>query len=164
MLKQEINLKKLANFIVQAKKNTYASTNIKEIKSERSGFKELEYRKNNFYYRDSYSGFFNAPGQEIVRIDNHPVWAMAYSGGMIEKLHENTEFALQTFNFLKKCLLKISIDKPYRGPDIFKEKEWKYTNKLTGNIKNFSGLEKIYYNDKLVFRQNYIGGLIINKE
>ena len=157
-----INLKALAKFLIEAKtKGGYGFG--KEIKPWRKGFKELEYRKGNFYYRDSYSGHFFAPGQEVVYYKNKPVWAMAYSGGMNFKYHGNAKFALEVFGFLRKALAKMPLSKPFRGPAKLKIGDFVYTSKLAGNIKDFSGIEKINYKGKEVFKQYYIGGLIVHK-
>ncbi|UCG95505.1 MAG: hypothetical protein JSV92_00430 [archaeon] len=157
-----MNLKELAKFLVEAKKKTYAAEG-KEIEPERKGFKELEYKKGKWYYRDSYTGFFLAPGQELVRYDGKPVWSMSYSGGMKEEFHDDIEFAKETFAFLKKALAGVEESRPFRGPERLEEGEFLYVDESEGDIKQFKGTEKIFYNDKEVFSQNYIGGLIKGK-
>ena len=159
----DINLKELAEFLVEAKTKTYANVNAKEIKAQRPGFKELEYKKGKWEYRDSYCGFFFAPGQEIVRFNKKPVWAMAYSGGMNKKYHGDILFAKETFGFLKLALAKVSSKTPYRGPKSYISGNYKYTNTIKGNITDFSGTEKIFFKGKEIFKQEYIGGVIINK-
>jgi len=99
----KINLDELTKFLVEAKTRTYANVNAKETKPERPSFKELEYKKGKYEYRDSYCGFFFAPGQEIVRYNKEPIWAMAYSGGMIKEHHGDVAFAKEVFGFLKKA-------------------------------------------------------------
>lgn len=158
-----LNLKELAEFLIEAKKETYANINAKEIKPQRPDFKELEYKKKFWEYRDSYCGFYFAPGQEIVRFNTVPVWAMAYSGGMYKKYHGDLNFAKDTFNFLKIVLSKVNINQPYRGPKTYKKGKYEYVNVVKGDITDFSGTEKIYFNGKIVFKQKYVGGLIINK-
>jgi len=156
-----LNLEELAKFLVKAKVQTYAGDG-KEIKPQRPGFKELEYKEGDWDYRDSYSGFFMAPGQEIVRFRNKPVWAMAYSGGMI-KDYKKLLLAKRTFSFLKEALALVPLNAPFRGPKKLTKKNWKYINSIKGDLTDFKGNEKIYHNNKLIFEQNYIGGLIINK-
>ncbi len=156
----EINLNQLARFLVMAKKRTYAG-NGKEIRPQRPGFKELEFKQGNWHYRDSYTGFFFAPGQEVVRFKGNPVWAMAYNGGMRIKYHGDARFATEVFDFLKKTLSRVSAAKPFRGPEKLKSSDFLYINKVKGGIKEFRGQEKIFYKNKEVFRQDYIGGLII---
>jgi len=158
----EINLEELVEFLVKAKVNTYAGDG-KEIESQRPGFKELEFKEGNWEYRDSYSGFYFAPGQEVVRFKGNPVWTMAYSGGMNEKYHGNLDFAKQTFRFLKEALKRVEKSRPFRGPEYFKQGDYEYIDKSEGDINNFKGTEKILYKGEEVFRQEYIGGLIVSK-
>ncbi|MFA5746207.1 MAG: DUF5680 domain-containing protein [archaeon] len=162
-MNSKINLKELVEFLVEAKINTYANSHAKEIKAERPSFRELEYKKGKWEYRDSYCGFFFAPGQEIVRYNKEPIWAMAYSGGMNKKYHGDISFAKETFGFLKKALAKVNTKMPYRGPKNYSAGDYKYINTIKGNITDFSGIEKILYKGKVVFKQEYIGGLIIAK-
>ena len=56
----KIDLEQLAKFLVKAKVQTYASDG-KEIEPQRPGFKELEFKEEDWEYRDSYAGFFFAP-------------------------------------------------------------------------------------------------------
>ncbi len=162
----KINLKKLAEFLVKAKTQTYASMNSQEIKSERPGHNELEFEEDSLYYRDSYVGFFQAPGMEEVRLgkDGETIWTMAYSGGMLSEFQNDIEFAKQVFTFLKKVLGLVTEDIPFRGPKELEEGNWRYMNKIEGEIKRFKGHEKIFFKGKEVFNQDYIGGIVIEKE
>lgn len=158
----EIDLLELKKFLVEAKKRTYAGGG-KEITPQRPDFIELEFRQGHWYYRDSYYGLFQAPGQEVVRFNGKPVWAMAYSGGMLPKYHGDEKFALKTFGFLKKVMLRVTENEPFRGPRRYSENDYEYVNELKGDVTNFVGTEKIFYKGKEVFRQHYHGGLIIQK-
>jgi len=158
-----VDLKGLAKFLVKAKKQTYAGEG-KEITPERPGFKELEYSEDNYNYRDSYTGFFSAPGQEVVRFNGIPIWSMSYSGGMKSEYHKDTSFAEKIFGFLKKVLLRVTEDIPFRGPKNFKEGDFEYVNKVEGDVSNFRGHEVIFFKGREVFIQDYIGGLIVNKK
>lgn len=157
-----MNLSDLARFLVKAKKKAYAGGG-EETSSQRPGFKELEYKEGDWYYRDSYSGFYQAPGQEVGYFQDQPVWAMAYSGGMREKFHEDESLAKKTFGFLKKCLLQVEEEEPFRGPRKYSEGDFSYEMELEGDINDFSGKEKIFYKGKEVFHQYFIGGMIIQK-
>jgi hypothetical protein len=157
-----MKLSKLAVFLVKAKKKTYAGEG-KEIRPQRPGFKELEYKEGDFYYRDSYSGFYQAPGQEVVCFRGEPVWAMAYSGGMRKEFHGNETLAEETFGFLKKCLLQVPKSEPFRGPREYSEGNFSYQMELEGDINDFSGEERILHKGKEVFHQSFIGGMIIQK-
>jgi len=159
----KISLNELANFIIEAKKNTYAIGN-KNVVSERKNFDELEYNKGKWNYRDSYYGFFRAPGQEFVRFEDEPIWAMAYNGGMREEFLDDIDFAKKTYSFLKKALALVDKKRPFRGPTNFKEGDFVYEDSSIGDLKEFKGTEIIFYKGKEVFRQDYIGGIVINKK
>ncbi|MBR9703958.1 hypothetical protein GOV12_00975 [Candidatus Pacearchaeota archaeon] len=161
----KIDLKKLAKFLVKAKKKTYASVNRMKIDSERPLHEELEFLDENLYYRDSYVGFFQAPGMEEVRIgkDGKTIWTMAYSGGMLPLYQKDTDFSLQTFKFLKKAMSLVDEEAPYRGIGELKEDDWKYICKVKGDIKRFIGHEKIFFKGKVVFSQDFIGGLVLGR-
>lgn len=162
---KDISLEKLVKFIVKAKKNTYASINKMKIEAERPLHKELEFEEADLYYRDSYTGFFQAPGMEEVRLGKNgkTIWTMAYSGGMLKDYQDDEGFALSTFRFLKKALGLVDKNMPFRGPGELKESDWRYTNELKGDVKRFIGHEKIFFDGKEVFSQDYIGGIVIEK-
>lgn len=157
-----MNLSKLTKFLIKAKKKAYAGGG-KEISSQRPGFKELEYKEGDYYYRDSYSGFYQAPGQEVVYFQDKPIWAMAYSGGMKKKFHGDETLAKKTFGFLKKCLLKVPENEPFRGPREFSEGDFSYQMEVEGDVNDFSGEERIFYQREEVFHQYFIGGMIVQK-
>ena len=160
-----VDLDKLSRFLVKAKKGTYASLNGMKIEPERPLHNELEFSEGDLYYRDSYVGFFQAPGMEEVRFgkDGETIWTMTYSGGMLAEYQENVDFAKEAFGFLKKVLTLIDEKMPYRGPERLEEGDWEYVNEVEGDIKRFIGHEKILFKGKEVFSQDYIGGLVIDK-
>lgn len=155
-----VNFNDLKKFLVKANMNGYAGDG-KEVTAQRPGFEELEYREGDWLYHDSYSGHYFAPGQEVVYYKNEPVWAMAYAGGMEFQYHGNAELAHETFTFLKKALLALDPEKPFRGPAEFTEDGWRYISTIEGDVKDFTGNEKIYKGSDLLFEQNFIGGVIV---
>lgn len=157
-----IDLKELAKFLVKAKIGSYAGDG-SEVEPQRPDFRELKFIEGDWEYRDSYYGFYMAPGQEIVRFRGIPVWHMAYSGGMVKVYQGDFDFSKQTFEFLKKALKLVKEDKPYRGPENLKEGDYEYTSKVEGDIDWFKGNEKILFKGEVVFKQDYIGGLVIDK-
>jgi len=165
-MKNETDLKEIAKFLVKAKKATYASENSMEIEAERPKHKELEFSEGDLYYRDSYIGFFQAPGMEEVRLggkSGKTIWTMAYSGGMLTGFQDDIVFAKQAYSFLKKALGLVNEGMPFRGPKILEEGDWKYSCQVKGDIKRFIGHEKIFFKNKEVFSQDYIGGLVLEK-
>ena len=157
-----IDIQELAEFLVRAKVSTYAGDG-KEVAPQRPGFNELEYMEGDLEYRDSYTGFYCAPGQEIVRFKGKPIWSMAYNGGMIKKYQSDEAFSSMTFAFLKEALKMIDKSRPFRGPESFIDGDFEYIDKSEGDITLFNGCEKILYKGEKVFEQRYMGGLILGK-
>ena len=163
----EIDLTELKEFVVSAKKNGYASK--KEAKREHDGSKTFVFEGGNFHYTDNYAGSYHAPGSEIVRWqrkEGQRIWQMAYSGGMLQSLWGNEELRNQTFNFLKEALSHVSSKHPFRGPPAYQnDKDFLYLMNVRGDIKRFSGTELIKNKEteKLLFSQDFIGGLVIPK-
>ena len=44
--------------------------------------KELEFKEGDWYYKDSYTGFFQSWGREVVWYNKKPFWTQIYGGGM----------------------------------------------------------------------------------
>jgi len=49
---------------------------------------------------------------------------------------------------------------PVRGPRSFKNNEFEYRNEVKGDLANFEGEEQILYNNKMVYKVVYHGGLV----
>lgn len=162
----ELDLTKLQTFLEKASASTYAGGGKYEETPERSGFRELTYAEGDLSYRDSYSGFIQSWGSEVIRQNDKPVWSNMY-GGWMSKGSE--ELAGVTFEFLKKCLLISKLSKSIpsfsmRGPSEHTEGDWKYTYAQTGDFAQYNGHEEIYFQGKLVFVHDTMGGLFIDKE
>ncbi len=158
-----IDLEALTDFLLKAKTGTYAADGA-EVEPERPGFRELRYAQGDWDYRDSYAGYYCAPGQEVVRFQGKPIWTMSYDGGMSTEFHGNRAFAKETFTFLKEALKRVERSHPFRGPKNFKEGDWEYLNDVRGTVEEFRGTEHILYRGKPVFRQHYFGGMVIHKD
>jgi hypothetical protein len=158
-------LNELNRFFGEASKATYAGGG-KEVESWHKGFKELDYMSGDWYYRDSYTGFFRSWGQEVVYYKDKPFWTSLYGGGMTDESQGDNEFAIKTFGFLKKAMSageKSSQFQP-RGPKSFDEGEWSYSCEFKGDIKKFQGSEKIHFRGEVVFTHNFIGGIVKSQE
>jgi hypothetical protein len=154
----EIDREQLSTFIRVAADETYAGGGSYVEKPERPDFLELEYKDGDWYYRDSYSGHSRSGGQEVVRYQEKPVWYSGYGGGMIEGKEELSNV---TFEFLKKALsAKEEGFDSLRGPHELVEDDWRYEYEQNGDITSFTGTEKIYYKDELVFFHNTLGGVL----
>lgn len=160
------DLNELAAFLVRAKKNAWAG-DINEVGPIRPGFKRHVWKEGNWEYEDEYAGYYCAPGQEFARFQGKPVWAMSYDGGMEKEHWGDTDYTGLTFRHLKKALLLVTQDRPFRGPEEFREGDLIYTCEVEGDIERFRVKEKISENvgpwNYILFKQNCIGGLIISK-
>lgn len=162
----EIDLEELQNFIVKAKKNTYAGGG--EEKRLPDGSKLLVFQKGNFYYENNYDGRYQAPERELVKWqkeDGQRIWQMSYSGGMHPEYGGDKRLSHITFEFLKNALRKISPESPFRGLDEYKNVEFTYEVWVDGDFQRFSGKEQISSKklERIIFSQDLIGGLVIPK-
>jgi hypothetical protein len=146
----------LQDFLVKAKVNTYASNGESKEKILKDGSKELIYKNANLIYRDRYFGFNPFVGEEIVFLDNKAIWGMNYYGKILSKNIDPE----QLYTFLKKALLLVKKERPFRGLSEFKEEKWKYQDKNQGTLKSFAGTEEIYFEKKKVYELKYHGGAI----
>ncbi len=148
---ETINCDTLTQFIIKAKKLTYAGKKNK-IDSIRKGSHDYVFEEDEYKYCDSFFGTAPFIGQEIVYKKDKVCWAMNYYGKVLD----------HNFNgdFLKESLLLVSKIHPYRGPEMYKKGEYTYISDSLGDITSFNGTEKIYYKDQKIYECLYHGGLI----
>ena len=177
--KLEFGLDELAHFLVAAKKACWAKGDDLRVASQRPDFKEYEFMRGRWNYRDSYAGSLRAGGGEVVRCNGVPIWMMNYFGGMSAGFLNNQIFAEETFDFLRSALLEVKPEKPFRGPEpLFRRGKFTYNAKTIPDpalqtrlritpkhlLIAFNGEEKIYHLERgEVFWQNYYGGLLSPK-
>jgi hypothetical protein len=86
---------------------------------------------------------------------------MVYRGGVItDRLSAESDVYL----FLKKALLLVPADEPFRGPREFSEGNWTYSNTPQGTVARFDGVEQILFAGQSVYRLHYSGGLIVGQD
>ena len=152
------------DFLIRAKKLTYANSTIEKVKPSRIGSSDYQYEEivNNkkYTYHDTYFGGIKFMGEEVVYCDsNKPVWGMNYYGVTIDDTlgEEAIDMAL------RPALMKVGEDKdviPVRGSSKFINNGYTYTFKVTGTIENFDGIEQIYKEDNLIYELHCSGGII----
>lgn len=147
--------KETVKFIQKAKKDTFASKTAKPTKTKDNGL-EYTYEEKPLLYKDKYFGYFTDTGQETVWYKETPIWSMSYRGGMLS----HKDLSKRCFSFLKQCLQKFPKDFPVRGPKNYKEGDFRYENIWEGDINNFFGEEKIFWEEEQVYFRNYLGGII----
>jgi hypothetical protein len=153
-------LEEMERFLSKAMKATYAGGGA-EVDTEEPGFTDLEFKEGKWYYKDSYTGFFQSWGRETVWLDGKPFWTQVYGGGMSKKFQNDKAFAHKTFDFLKKALSKKENAFQPRGPKKFADGDWKYVCTWKGDLTKFSGSEKISFKGEVVFVHDFIGGLVL---
>jgi hypothetical protein len=151
------NIKKFKHFLVEAKKNTYASDKrgVEKILLT-DGCKELIFSQKPWIYRDRYFGAPCFIGEEIVFENKKAIWGMNYRGEILGKKIKDEDIV----PFLKKALSRVEQKIPFRGPKIIKEKNKTYKNSASGDIDNFQGKEVIYFEQKKIYELYYHGGFI----
>lgn len=143
---------KFKSFIVEAKKNTYASGAKKE-ESSRPNSKDYAYKKFNYYYLDSFVGNKDFIGEELVWDNEKICWGMNYKGQVLVK-----ETPSGFSKFLKDALKKVSDDCPFRGPRHFEDEDFVYECTWDGDIASFNGVEAIYHKGTQIFKLYFHGG------
>ena len=143
-------------FLVKAKKNCWAAGVI-PVSSTRKNSKDLHFAEGEFKYLDSYFGSERFLGQEVVWMGKQEIWGMNYYGFTV-----SNEISEGLFDaILRPALMSGSGDNiPVRGPKEFVNGEWKYTFNTDGDLANFTGIEEISKNGKVVCRLHCHGGFI----
>lgn len=152
-------MNKLSDFLIEAKKQTYANDKIEKASSTRLNSKDYEYKKGNMVYHDTYFGGTKFIGEEIVYIDNETYWGMNYYGVTVDKTYG--EEAMD--NALRPALMMVGVDKnviPVRGPSEYINKGYRYTFNVQGDIEYFDGIETIYKDNVKIYELRCSGGLI----
>ena len=150
---------KLYNFLIEAKKQTYANENVKKQLSSRKGSFDYEYSSNNMIYHDRYFGGTNFMGEEVVYGENGtPIWGMNYYGVTLDQTL--SEKAVD--KALRSALMQVGSDDiiPVRGPKEYINGNYKYIFNVSGNLDYFEGEETIYKNEKKVYVLKCHGGVI----
>ncbi|MBP5444656.1 MAG: hypothetical protein J6Y28_00655 [Acholeplasmatales bacterium] len=145
---------KVLEFLIEAKKNTYAGKK-GEVASSRLNSHDLKYEKDNLMYYDTYLGGDLFSGEEALWINNEPCWSMNYIG----RVKENNFSG----DFLKEALLLVNKEYPYRGPLYYKNGDYEYIMEVKGDFNWFYGHEIIKYKNVEIYECNFHGGLVKQK-
>lgn len=143
---------RLIDFILRAKKSTYAAKSA-EIDPSRPNSHDLGYQYEPLLYIDSYLGGERFSGEEAVWNDNTPVWAMNYSGRVLDSRFSG--------DFLKRALLLVPAEAPYRGPDFYQEGDLAYACYVFGTPDWFQGHEEILFCETRVYECFFHGGSVL---
>jgi len=152
---------RLSAFLVEAKRRTYAGLDDDATVSTPIivGSKQLEYADRDLSYRDIYFGMAYFAGQEVVMADQRTIWSMSYAGGISSAITDREKIRA-IYAFLRKALLRVDEERPFRGPSHFEEGSHRYTDSSEGDISEFHGVEQVYLEGARVYRLDYCGGII----
>lgn len=153
------------NFLINAKKSTYANSNIKKVESSRVGSSDYHYEEiidnKKYIYHDTYFGGTKFMGEEVVYCDDSkPIWGMNYYGVTLD----DTLGEEAMDKALRPALMKVGEDEniiPVRGIAKFENNGYTYTFKTTGTIEKFDGIEQIYKANNLIYELHCSGGMIV---
>ena len=157
-----INSSTFVNFLIKAKKSTYANSTIEKSKSSRTGSSDYNYEEiidgKKYTYHDTYFGGTKFMGEEVVYCDSDkPIWGMNYYGITFD----DTLGEEAMDSALRPALMKVKEnDIPVRGPSKFENNGYIYTFNTTGTMESFDGVEQIYKNNKLIYELHCSGGII----
>lgn len=105
-------------------------------------------------YVDRYAGGVEFQGQELLILDNAPIWGMVYHGREYEHLSE------EQISFLKEALRNMPKEAPIRGPKKWAAEDLIYSFKMSGNMDYFTGYEVIKLHGRIIFVTHVMGGLV----
>ncbi|MWC29679.1 DUF5680 domain-containing protein [Paenibacillus sp. MMS18-CY102] len=150
----------LINFLVEAKRKTYAAQGDEaSVAPLLTGSKQLEYRSGDYFYRDIYFGSAFFIGQETVAFQNEPVWSMAYSGG-VSIPNASWDIIAPIYGFLRQALKLVDTNSIYRGPTYYEEGPYIFKNEQEGTLDSFHGKEIILLGGQQVYELRYNGGIV----
>lgn len=158
-LLKEQELIDLQNFLIEAKKETYANGTVEKVNPTRRGSSDYEYKNDKYSYHDTYFGGTDFQGQEVVyQQEDTPIWGMIYYGRTLDE--SLSEEAMD--NALRPALMQVGEDDtiPVRGPKEFENQGYKYTFEVTGDLTNFEGEETIEKEGKKIYTLKCHGGMI----
>lgn len=76
-----MNKEELYEFLIEAKRQTYANANVEKVNSSRKGSHDYHYQNDKMIYHDTYFGSTKFMGEEVVYYgEDTPIWGMNYYG------------------------------------------------------------------------------------
>lgn len=154
-----MNKEPLRQFLIDSNKSGYATGEERKWIKESDGSTTIPFEKGEFRSHDNFFGGEPYGGRIVVSYQDKPVWLMVYYGWVVEGIETNQVYAV-----LRNALGKMPEDTPLRGPKELKDGEFTYTNNWDGDLDRYSGEEQITQGEKLIYKANYMGGLIDQRQ
>lgn len=150
-----MDISNLTQFLLDSNQSGYAGGEPKKWIKEADGSTTIPYEKGDFKSHDNFFGGEPYGGSVVVTYQNKAVWMMVYYGWV-----DNSAEASSVYEVLKNALKLMPADAPLRGPKEMHDGEFIYTNVWTGNVERYAGEEQITQSGKLIYKANYMGGLV----
>jgi hypothetical protein len=151
-----MDLDALTRFIVAAKRVTYIGNGERATPS-RAGAHDLVYEEGGWAYRDSYFGGTDFLGQEVVWLNEEPVWAMNYYGYI---LRPDLIDGSRSGATLKAALTQMYVEGRFLGGIRWTGEHGTYVDRSEGDVAHFHGREYIEVGGVEAYALDYFGGLI----
>jgi hypothetical protein len=151
-----MNKSQLRQFILQSHQAGYAAGDDAYNTEESDGSTTITFQSGNWQHHDNFFGGEPYGGREVVFFNNKPAWIMVYYGTVVPSITDIKPI----YKFLQSALKLAPEPAPYRGPQEFTQGDFHYSNSWQGDLENFSGIEKIFLNDKQIYQAQYLGGLV----
>lgn len=150
-----MNIGALRQFLIDSNKAGYAGGEEKKWIKESDGSTTIPYAQGEWKSHDNFFGGEPYGGRVVVFYQDKPAWMMVYYGWVAEGVETDPVYAI-----LQGALKQMPEDAPFRGPKEFVDGEFTYHNNWTGDVERYSGEEQITQSGKLIYKANYMGGLV----
>jgi hypothetical protein len=145
----------LIQFLLNSNKAGYAGGEEKKWIKEPDSSTTISYTQGEWRSHDNFFGGEPYSGRVVVFDEDKPAWMMVYYGWVAEGVETDPVYAI-----LRGALKQMPEDAPFRGPEEYKEGDLTYSNTWTGDVDRYSGEEQITQGGKLIYKANYMGGLV----
>lgn len=149
----------LRQFLIASNKAGYAGGKEKQWIKEPDNSTTIPFEKGLWKSHDNFFGGEPYGGRTIVFYEDKPVWMMVYYGRVEETTNPDPVYSI-----LRNALMRMPEDYPFRGPKEYQEKNLIYKNVWNGDPERFSGEETITEEGKLLYKANYMGGFVDQRE
>jgi len=153
-----MNKENLRQFLVDSNNAGFAGGEEKKWIKEPDGSTTIPFEKGQWKSHDNFFGGEPYGGRTVVFFEGKPFWVMVYYGCVEEGIEANLVYGV-----LRGALKQMPEDFPFRGPKEFKDGDFTYTNSWDGKVDRFAGEEQITQGEKLIYKANYLGGLVDQK-
>ena len=154
-----MNKKNLQQFLLASNKAGYAEGHEKKWIKEHDGSTTINFEKGSWRSHDNFFGGEPYGGRVIIFHDNKPYWMMIYYGWVAEGIKTDPVYAI-----LRNALMQMPKDAPFRGPREYEKNNYIYSNAWIGDVERYSGEEQITEDGELIYKTNYMGGLVDQRE